>query len=71
MYKSSDFTKPLYKTKDIMEILGISYPTIKNYDKNGKLKFTRTESGRRVVFREDLLDYLDKNGMLYRVLIIS
>ena len=66
MYKSSDFTKPLYKTKDIMKILGISYATIKNYDKNGKLKFTRTETGRRVVFREDLLEYLDNAGMLYK-----
>ena len=66
LYKSSDFSKSLYKTKDIMQILNISYPTVKNYDKNGKLKFNRTESGRRVVFREDLLDYLDSIGMLYR-----
>ena len=66
MYKSSDFTKPLYKTKDIMEILGVSYPTINNYDKNGKIKFNRTGSGRRVVFREDLLDYLDSIGVLYK-----
>lgn len=49
-----------------MKILGISYATIKNYDKNGKLKFTRTETGRRVVFREDLLEYLDNAGMLYK-----
>ncbi|SDW52189.1 Predicted site-specific integrase-resolvase [Kandleria vitulina] len=66
MYKSSDFTKPLYKTKDIMDILNVSYSTIKNYDKSGKLKFTRTEKGRRVVFRDDLLDYLEETGMLYR-----
>ena len=66
MYKSSDFTKPLYKTKDIMKILGVSYATIKNYDKNGKLKFNRTETGRRVVFREDLLEYLDNAGILYK-----
>ena len=49
-----------------MKILGISYATIKNYYKNGKLKFTRTETGRRVVFREDLLEYLDNAGMLYK-----
>lgn len=66
LYQSSDFTKPLYRTKDIMEILNISYPTVKNYDKNGKLKFSRTETGRRVVFREDLLEYLDSIGVLYR-----
>jgi predicted site-specific integrase-resolvase len=49
-----------------MKILGVSYATIKNYDKNGKLKFNRTETGRRVVFREDLLEYLDNAGMLYK-----
>ena len=37
MYKSSDFTKPVYKTGEIMEILNISYSTIKVYDKNGTL----------------------------------
>lgn len=49
-----------------MKILGVSYATIKNYDKNGKLKFNRTETGRRVVFREDLLEYLDNAGILYK-----
>ena len=29
MYKISDFTKPVYKTGEIMEILNISYSTIK------------------------------------------
>jgi hypothetical protein len=33
MYKISDFTKPVYKTGEIMEILNISYSTIKVYDK--------------------------------------
>ena len=37
MYKCSDFTKPVYKTGEIMEILNISYSTIKVYDKNGTL----------------------------------
>ena len=27
MYKISDFTKPVYKTGEIMEILNISYST--------------------------------------------
>ena len=49
MYKRSDFIKPTYKTAEIMEILNISYSTIKNYDKQGKLSIQRTETGRRVV----------------------
>lgn len=64
MYKRSDFTKPAYKTAEIMEILNISYSTIKNYDKQGKLPIQRTETGRRVVLREDLLNYLDFLKML-------
>ena len=65
MYKSSDFTKPVYKTGEIMEILNISYSTIKVYDKNGTLPIKRTGTGRRAVFREDLLNYLDRKGLLY------
>lgn len=66
MYKSSDFTKPVYKTGEIMEILNISYSSIRIYDKKGTLPIKRTGSGRRVVFREDLLAYLDSKGLLYR-----
>lgn len=64
MYKRSDFTKPAYKTAEIMKILNISYSTIKNYDKQGKLPIQRTETGRRVVLKGDLLNYLDSLGML-------
>ena len=42
MYKISDFTKPVYKTGEIMEILNISYSTIKVYDKKGTLPIKRT-----------------------------
>ena len=66
MYRSSDFTKPAYKTGEVMQILNISYSSIKAYDKAGKLPIKRTETGRRIVFREDLLDYLDSCGLLYR-----
>lgn len=66
MYKSSDFTKPAYKTGEVMEILNISYSTIKVYDKEGRLPISRTETGRRIIFRDDLLDYLDAKGLLYR-----
>ena len=66
MYKSSDFTKSVYKTREVMEILNISYSTVKVYDKEGKLPISRTDTGRRIVFRDDLLDYLDAKGLLYR-----
>ena len=64
MYKRSDFTKPAYKTAEVMKILNVSYSTINNYDKQGKLPIKRTETGRRTVLRDDLLSYLDSLKML-------
>ena len=66
MYKSSDFTKQTYKTGEVMKILNISYSSIKVYDKNNKLPIKRNAAGRRVIFRDDLLNYLDEAGLLYR-----
>ena len=44
MYKRSDFTKPAYKTAEIMDMLNISYSTIKNYDKQGKTIYPKNKS---------------------------
>lgn len=65
MYKSSDFTKEVYKTKEVLSILNITYNTLKNYDKTGKLPIHRSETGRRMIFREDLILYLQDLGLLY------
>ena len=64
MYKRRGFTKLAYKTAEVMKILNVTYSTIKNYDKQGKLPIKRTETGRRIVLRDDLLNYLDSLGML-------
>lgn len=66
MYRVSDFSKQVYKTGEVMKLLNVSYSTIKGYDKSGKLVIHRTPAGRRVVFREDLLNYLDQAGLLLR-----
>ena len=64
MFRVSEFTKEVYKPKDIMKLLGVTHRTLYNYDEQGKLKFQRSESGRRIIFREDLLHYLDEKGLL-------
>ena len=64
MYKASEFTKEVYKPKDVMQLLGVTHKTLYNYDEQGKLKFQRSESGRRILFRQDLLDYLNEKGLL-------
>lgn len=65
MFKKSEFTKEVYKPKDVMQLLGVTHRTLYNYDEQGKLKFSRSESGRRIIFREDLLEYLNSKGLLY------
>ena len=64
MYKASEFTKEVYKPKDVMQLLGVTHRTLYNYDEQGKLRFQRSESGRRILFREDLLKYLNEKGLL-------
>ena len=64
MYKRSEFTKRIYKTGEVAKILQLHYQTVIQYDRLGKLKFHRNESDRRVMFREDLLDYLKEQELL-------
>lgn len=64
MYKISEFTKPIYKAGETAAILGVTTQTLHLYDKLGKLKFYRSDGGHRLIKREDLLQFLDKKGML-------
>jgi len=66
LFKESDFTKKIYKPKELAEILGVSHSTVRKYDVEGKLPVKRTETNRRIVHRDDLLTYLEQLGMLYR-----
>ena len=64
MYKRSEFVKRAYKTGEVAEILHLHYQTVIKYDNQGKLLFHRNENGRRIMFCEDLLSYLEENGLL-------
>ena len=64
MYKRSEFTKRTYKTGEVADILHLHYQTVIRYDNEGILKFQRNESNRRVMFKEDLLNYLEEKGLL-------
>ena len=66
MFRSSDFTKPSYKTGEVAKILGLTIKTIQNYDKQGRLVVNRTATNQRAVFRADLLDFIDSLNMLMR-----
>lgn len=49
MYQVSDFTKNMYRVHEVAEILGVTTKTIRNYDKDGKLKTCRTEGNHRMI----------------------
>ncbi|OOB78800.1 MAG: hypothetical protein BEN19_00710 [Epulopiscium sp. Nuni2H_MBin003] len=66
MYQEKDFTKEFYKPKDVAQVLGVSVRTVQNYDKQGLLSFERTEKDRRLIKKQDLLNYLDSKHMLCR-----
>lgn len=65
MIKTSDLTKNAYKTGEIAKLLGVTCKTIQNYDNEGKLRFTRSPGNRRILAREELIQFLDSKGLLY------
>ena len=64
MYKYSEFTKRTYKTGEVAKILNLHYQTVIKYDNAGILNFQRNENSRRVLFREELLRYLEEKQLL-------
>ena len=64
MYQVSDFHKNFYRVHEVADFLGVTTKTIRNYDKEGKLKTCRTEGNHRVIAREDFLAFLEKKGLL-------
>ena len=64
MYRVSDFGKNSYKLHEVAEILGVTTKTIRNYDRDGKLKTCRTEGNHRIVMRDDLIEFLTEKGLI-------
>ena len=46
-------------------MLNVTNRTIQNYDETGKLKVHRTENNRRCILRDDLIEFLDRHGLLF------
>ena len=66
MYRETDFIKDVYTTGDVAKFLGVSPRTVMRKDREGVVPFKRSDTGRRILPREDLLRYLDTLGLLYR-----
>lgn len=64
MHQVSDFNKNMYRVHEVAEILGVTTKTIRNYDRDGKLKTCRTEGNHRMITRENLITFLDSKGLI-------
>lgn len=58
MISKNDLLKKYYSTGEVAELLGVVPMTVIRWDKVGKIKFGRTDTNRRVISKEDLIDFL-------------
>lgn len=65
MYQVTDFTKNAYRVKEVADLLGTTPQTIRNYDKQGLIKTARNDGNQRIIMREDLIEFLDKKGLVF------
>ena len=65
MYKRSEFIKREYTTGEVAGYLDIRPQTVIGQDKKGLLPFHRTQTNRRIMLREDLLNLLEAKGTLF------
>lgn len=67
MVKLSSLTKSVYKPKEIADFLNVTTKTLRNWERDGKLKFQKDSiSGRRFMSRDILVGLLDLSGLLVR-----
>ena len=64
LYRISDLNKSAYRVNEVAKMLGVTTKTIRNYDKEGKLKTIRSEGNHRMILREDMIVLLQKKGLL-------
>ena len=64
MIKKSQLTKDTYKPGEFAKMLGCSTFTLYLRENEGKLKAYYTDTGRRFYKREDVIEELDKKGLL-------
>lgn len=64
MHDIKNLTKRIYKPADLIKILGVSRSTVQKMTLDGRLKSDISPSGRRIVTREYLIDYLREMKLL-------
>lgn len=63
MISKNELSKRYYSTGEVAKLLGVVPMTIMRWDKKGKIKFSRTDTNRRVISKEDLIDFLKQQHL--------
>ena len=67
MITNQDLTKTHYKTGEVAKMMGVTPITIVRWDNEGKIHFGRTETDRRLISKEDLVDFLKRQKMYFEI----
>ena len=63
MVRWSELTEDYYTSGDVAKLLGVVPMTVIGYDNKGILKFERTSTNRRIISKENLVNYLNSTGL--------
>lgn len=69
-YIRKDLTKDIYKPGEIAKMVGVSISIIQRWGNEGVIPFKKTHTGRRFLPKEDLINFLKKEGVFYEEKVI-
>ncbi len=71
MYRKNDIKKLFYKTGEVAKMVGLHVRTIQSYCDSGKIQCVKTESGLRLITKDELIRFLYSLNMLYDKSIVA
>ena len=63
MIKYTELTKDSYRIRDLSRFFGVTDVTLRTWEKEGRIKFLRTEGKSRYLTKDLLIEELDKRGL--------
>lgn len=64
MIKQSELVKNQYNISEVAKMLNVHVKTIQRWDREGILEFTRSQTNRRILSREKVIEILDGRGLI-------
>lgn len=65
MIKYTELNKDSYKISDLATFFGVTTVTLRTWEKEGRIKFLRTEGKARYLTKNLLIEELDKRGLFF------